>query len=571
MALKTARPLLLLAILGVVLLDGLLFCMANPHIRYYDFVLQETNFTRLCSTKSMLTVNGSFPGPTLTVHKGDTIYVNVHNQGTYGVTLHWHGVKQPRNPWSDGPENITQCPIQPGKNFTYEVIFSTEEGTLWWHAHSDWTRATVHGAIVILPSIGTNFPFPTPYAQQTIVIASWFKGSVEDIISYALATGGEPNTSNAFTINGQPGDLYPCSNGTTYHMLVEYGKTYLLRIINAVMNREQFFGIASHTLTVVGQDGAYIKPITTSYIMVAPGQTMDLLVKANQPPSYYYMASSPFSDTIVPFDNTTTTAILQYNSNCTRPPSIPFPDLPGFTDAAAARAFTSRIKSLGGGRNHPVNVPKNINQRLYITVSVNVLPCPDASCAGPNGDRLSASMNNISFATKPMSILEAYYRNLSGVFDKDFPDNPPFYFNFAGNTTSVSDYTAIGTKVKMLNYDDEVEIVFQGTNLSAAENHPMHIHGFSFYLVGTGKGNFNNVTDPKNYNLIDPPLINTVGVPKNGWAAIRFLADNPGVWFIHCHLDRHMSWGMDMVLIVRNGKTMAKRLLHPPAHMPPCS
>jgi laccase len=42
-----------------------------------------------------------------------------------------HGIKQPRNPWSDGSENITQCPIKPGKNFTYEVIFSAEEGTLW--------------------------------------------------------------------------------------------------------------------------------------------------------------------------------------------------------------------------------------------------------------------------------------------------------------------------------------------------------------------------------------------------------------------------------------------------------
>jgi FtsP/CotA-like multicopper oxidase with cupredoxin domain len=81
-----------------------------------------------------------------------------------------HGVKQPRNPWSDGPENITQCPIQPGTNFTYEVIFSTEEGTLWWHAHSDWSRATVHGAIIILPTPATTYPFPKPYAQETIVL-----------------------------------------------------------------------------------------------------------------------------------------------------------------------------------------------------------------------------------------------------------------------------------------------------------------------------------------------------------------------------------------------------------------
>ncbi|KAK7841324.1 laccase-15 [Quercus suber] len=50
-----------------------------------------------------------------------------------------HSVKQPRNPWLDGPAYIMQCPIKSGSHFTYEVIFSTEEGTLWWHAHSDWT------------------------------------------------------------------------------------------------------------------------------------------------------------------------------------------------------------------------------------------------------------------------------------------------------------------------------------------------------------------------------------------------------------------------------------------------
>jgi laccase len=36
------------------------------------------------------------------------------------------------------------------------------------------------------------------------------------IIDDALATGGDPNISNAFTINGQPGDLYNCSNGMLY-------------------------------------------------------------------------------------------------------------------------------------------------------------------------------------------------------------------------------------------------------------------------------------------------------------------------------------------------------------------
>ena len=44
-------------------------------------------------------------------------------------------------------------------------------------------------------------------------VASWFKGDVMAIIDEALTTGGDPNVSDAFTINGQPGDLYECSNG----------------------------------------------------------------------------------------------------------------------------------------------------------------------------------------------------------------------------------------------------------------------------------------------------------------------------------------------------------------------
>ena len=82
-----------------------------------------------------------------------------------------HGVKQTRNPWSDGPDHITQCRIQPGTNFTYKVIFGEDqEGTLWWHAHSDWTRATVHGAIVILPTQGTTYPFPKPDGEHLLVL-----------------------------------------------------------------------------------------------------------------------------------------------------------------------------------------------------------------------------------------------------------------------------------------------------------------------------------------------------------------------------------------------------------------
>ncbi|EEF35293.1 laccase-2 [Ricinus communis] len=561
-------------LVGDIFLASLVFGLAHGAAHhYYDFILKETNFTRLCSTKSMLTVNDSFPGPEIHVHKGDTVFVNVHNHGEYGVTIHWHGVRQPRNPWSDGPENVTQCLIPPGTSFIQEINFSSEEGTLWWHAHSDWSRATVHGAIVIYPEHGTSYPFPKPDAESTIVLASWYKADVMNMITQALATGADPNVSDAFTINGQPGDLYDCSNETIYRMMIEYGKTYLIRIINAILNEEMFFGIARHNLTIVGTDGAYVKPVTVDYIVITPGQTMDVLVTANQAPSRYYIVSSPFADTTSAFDNTTTTAILEYtNGNCTTPPSpISLPIFPAYNDSDAVAVFTSKLKALASSE-HPINVPKNVTRHLYMTISTNLLPCPNASCSGSsNGDRLSASLNNISFNYPFTSILQAYYWNWSNIFTTDFPDEPPVYFNFTGNVDNITLYTSLGTNVIMVDYNESVEIVFQGTNLMVAENHPMHLHGFSFFLVGTGRGNFDNATDPLKYNLIDPPEVNTIGVPKNGWAAIRFYADNPGVWFVHCHLERHTSWGMDTVIIVKNGGTNDTSIRSPPPYMPPCS
>ncbi|XP_010048940.2 laccase-14 [Eucalyptus grandis] len=562
---------LIAAFLGFVFLEyGSLLCMARGNVQHYDFVLKETNFTRLCTTKSMLVVNESWPGPVIRVHKGDTVFVTVHNNGTYGVTVHWHGVKQPRNPWPDGPENITQCPIPAGTSFTQELSFSDEEGTLWWHAHSDWSRATVHGAIIIYPKPGTTYPYPVPYKEELLVLGEWYNGDVMAIIDEALETGGDPNTSDAFAINGQPGDLYDCSNASTYRLLVNYGKTYLLRIVNAVMNEEIFFGIAKHNLTVVGMDGGYVKPINTDYIMITPGQTMDVLVTANQSPSHYYIMGSPFADTTAPFDNTSTTAIFQYSGNYT-PPSTPYsPSLPAYDDKDAAGNFTVRLKSLAS-KQHPISVPLIITERIFITVSVNQIYCANESCAGPDGNRLSASLNNISFVTPTIDILQAYYRHIRGVYNCTFPSIPPYFFNFTGDVGNNTIYPSQGTKAKVIKYGSAVEIIFQGTNVGAAENHPMHLHGYSFYVVGMGNGNFDFKTSPKTYNLVDPPLVNTIGVPKNGWTTIRFVADNPGVWFMHCHLERHASWGMDTVLIVTNGPANMNKMREPPAYMPPCA
>ncbi|GLT32834.1 hypothetical protein SLA2020_074720 [Shorea laevis] len=97
----------------------------------------------------------------------------------------------------------------------------------------------------------------------------------------------------------------------------------------------------------------------------------------------------------------------------------------------------------------------------------------------------------------------------------------------------------------------------------------MHLHGFSFYVVEVGFGDFDNEIDPLKYNR-DPPLSNTIIVLVNGWLTIRFKADNPRVWHTHCQFDRHMLWGMDAAYIIKNGKSPYAKVSLPQSDMPSC-
>ena len=163
------------------------------------------------------------------------------------------------------------------------------------------------------------------------------------------------------------------------------------------------------------------------------------------------------------------------------------------------------------------------------------MPCSvNETCLGPGGRRFAASINNITFDMPSTSVLGAYYRGINGVYGNDFPDVPPFRFNYTASSLNRSlQFPETGTDVEMLKHNETVELVFQGTNLVAGVDHPMHLHGHSFYVVGSGFGNFNRKRDSLNYNLVDPPLMQTIAVPQNGWTAIRFKADNPGKLSFH--------------------------------------
>ncbi|KAG2730557.1 hypothetical protein I3843_01G293200 [Carya illinoinensis] len=561
---------------GLFVLFASAMSLAHAKTQQHEFVIQTTPVKRLCKTQKSITVNGQYPGPTLEANNGDTLIVKVTNKARYNVTIHWHGIRQIRTGWADGPEFVTQCPIRPGGSYTYRFTIQGQEGTLWWHAHSSWLRATVYGALIIRPKEGDSYPFTKPKRETPILLGEWWNANPMDVVREATRTGASPNVSDAYTINGQPGDLYNCSNQDTYIVPIDSGETNLLRVINAALNQPLFFTVANHKLTVVGADASYTKPFTTSVLMLGPGQTTDVLINGDQPPARYYLAARAYASAPnAPFDNTTTTAILEYKSapcaakNCTASKPV-MPPLPGFNDTATVTAFSNSFRS-----PRKVEVPTQIDENLFFTIGLGLNKCPknfgSSRCQGPNGTRFTASMNNVSFVLPSnISVLQAYQLGIPGVFTSDFPANPPLKFDYTGNVSRSLWQPVPGTKGYKLKFGSRVQVVLQDTSIFTPENHPIHLHGYDFYIIAEGFGNFNPSTDTAKFNLVDPPLRNTVAVPVNGWAVIRFVADNPGAWLMHCHLDVHINWGLAMVFLVDNGVGELQSVEPPPTDLPLC-
>lgn len=55
--------------------------------QWFQVVMKKT--TRLCSSKSIVTINGKFPGPTLYAREDDTVLIRVTNHVQANVTIHW--------------------------------------------------------------------------------------------------------------------------------------------------------------------------------------------------------------------------------------------------------------------------------------------------------------------------------------------------------------------------------------------------------------------------------------------------------------------------------------------------
>jgi L-ascorbate oxidase len=93
-------------------------------------------------------------------------------------------------------------------------------------------------------------------------------------------------------------------------------------------------------------------------------------------------------------------------------------------------------------------------------------------------------------------------------------------------------------------------------------------HGHRFAVLGVEKLNHSvsleTIKEMDRMGLLKrnfdrPPIKDTVTVPAGGYTIIRFVADNPGAWFFHCHLDFHLVLGLALIVRVGNENDLPEK------------
>jgi len=106
---------------------------------------------------------------------------------------------------------------------------------------------------------------------------------------------------------------------------------------------------------------------------------------------------------------------------------------------------------------------------------------------------------------------------------------------------------AYGPSSFVLEHNEVIDIVIKNGD---AGGHPFHLHGHQFMIVGRS---LNYTSDDPSQNLKihkkNPMRRDTIQVPSSQSATIRFVANNPGAWMLHCHIEWHLEVGLAVQMI----------------------
>ncbi|KAH8594192.1 extracellular dihydrogeodin oxidase/laccase-like protein [Bisporella sp. PMI_857] len=495
-------------------------CPLTGVTRRYDWTIKRGYLAPDGVNKSMVLINGQFPGPLIEANWGDTISVTIRNRldaPEEGTSMHWHGFLQSDTPWYDGVPSVQQCPIAPGKDFTY--TFKAEMyGTSWYHTHlgSQYMDGPFGPITIYGP---TQIPYDVDLGP--VILNDWFHTNSSDFIRKGFSIPAVITFPDNNLINGKMD--YDCSlitNGsypaqcTSSAGLAKFkfmpGKTHRLRLINAGSAVTQKFTIDGYRMTVIANDFVPVKPYTTNVVTLGVGQRTDILVKATGKgtDSVWMRADMDTGCFPGPTQPHALAAIYYPEANQNARPTT---KATGWVSGNCGNDVLSSTVPLVSAK--PPSTPA-VTQKIDMTLGFNET---GSLLFFMNAESFRANWNN------PLLLL-------ANLGNTSYPQHPEWNtYNFGKNTSIrfiVNNYTPIP--------------------------HAMHLHAHNFWILAEGTGVWDgNITNQDNPQRRDTHLtgIGTATMPY--YTVVEFETDNPGVWPFHCHLSAHSAAGMLINVIER--------------------
>ncbi|XP_071949700.1 uncharacterized protein [Antedon mediterranea] len=528
--------------------------------------------------------NGTTPGPSIHVCEGDTIRVKLNNQlqDHGGLTIHWHGLHQVGSNWMDGVSMVTQCPIPHATSFVYEFL-ADPAGTHWWHGHSGLYRADgIYGSLIIRKPIEKEnnwYLYDLDLPEHTILLTEWqLNTGLESYL--AQTTSSLPSEfDQTILVNGKSrGRKFLDSDGNVVYtprsvFHVKPGLRYRFRVISSAIEACNIqISVDGHFIWIVATDGSDVKPIKVDSFIIGSGERYDFVIAASSIPRSYLIRVEGLSVLC----NTSSEALLCYRDAPCIDPTPPthswqsksvFSTFPVEHNMFKYRNGISDVLNLFD--THALEMDPDldyVDSRHYFLFSFFTNTVTNAN----NGNNFTFSIpkiNRVGYSIPETPVLLKMPEKIC---------EPHL------NTTLMEECefsNCYCTNIVKLKLGEVVEFVianFKSERLSV--DHPTHIHGQSTRIVGLGV--FNG-TPPQSLEEVvqldkkgnltrihakDAVIKDTVIIPTNGYAIMRWKTTNPGIWFFHCHIETHLEDGMAMVLQVGEEDDIQK----PPKDFPTC-
>ncbi|KZV76745.1 multicopper oxidase [Peniophora sp. CONT] len=436
-------------------------------------------------------LNGQTPGPVISGMKGDSFSIDVVNmledeRMDLVTSIHWHGIDQRHSNWADGVDSITQCPIIPGHSFRYKFNVHEQAGTYWYHSHyANQYCEALRGVFVIYDQHDPHGALYDVDDESTILtLGDWYH-----YFSHEQSVVPTPNSSLINGLGRYPGG--PESPLAVVH--VQYGVRYRFRLVNIACDPDFIFSIDAHDLMVIEVDGTNVKPLLVTEIHIFVGQRYSFVLHANQPVNNYWIRALPNFYPTANFTGGQNSAIFRYIGAK--------PIDPVTSNASAARL------PLVESQLHPL-VPSPPPSEADHTITLNVTT---------NEAVTEFVINGHTFTS---------------------PDPVPVLLQILSGASRAVDLLPTGS-VFGLPRNQTVDIRIPGGVIGGP--HPVHLHGHTFWVIQSA--------GQRTQNIIDPVLRDVVSIGDLGDnVTIRFRTDNPGPWYLHCHIDWHLTAGFSVVM-----------------------